>query len=144
VREIHEEIRLVQRAPAASGQRSGPLMRLSRLTPGLLRRAFFRVLRRSPLGLKRTAGTTLVTSVGMFGMGAGWAVGIVPLHTLALTVGAVTTKPAVVEGRVEPRELLALTASFDHDIVDGAPAARFAARLRSIVERAEVLREGAG
>lgn len=139
VREIHDEIRLIQARPAASAQRSGALARLSAFTPGFLRRFFFRVLRRNPHWLKRTAGTTLVTSVGMFGMGAGWAVGIVPLHTLCLTVGGVTRKPGVVDGRIEPREYLALTASIDHDIVDGAPAARFAGRLREIVEGAEVL-----
>lgn len=139
--EIHGEIRRVQAEPAASAQRSGLLARLSRYTPGLVRRLFLRVLRRSPQWMKRTAGTTLLTSVGMFGMGAGWAVGIVPLHTLCLAVGGVTVKPGVVDGRVEPREFLAVTASFDHDIVDGAPAARFARRLREIVEGAEVLRD---
>jgi pyruvate/2-oxoglutarate dehydrogenase complex dihydrolipoamide acyltransferase (E2) component len=75
----------------------------------------------------------------MFGMGAGWALGIVPLHTLCLTVGGVTRKPGVVDGRIEPREHLALTASIDHDIGDGAPAARFAKRLRELVEGATVL-----
>jgi pyruvate/2-oxoglutarate dehydrogenase complex dihydrolipoamide acyltransferase (E2) component len=142
VREIHEEIRLVQARPAASAQRSGALMRISAWTPGLLRRFFFRVLRKSPRWLKRTAGTTLVTSVGMFGIGRGWVVGIVPLHTLALTVGGITAKPSVVEGHVVPRDYLALTASIDHDVVDGAPAARFVARLRDLVETAAVL-EGA-
>jgi pyruvate/2-oxoglutarate dehydrogenase complex dihydrolipoamide acyltransferase (E2) component len=77
----------------------------------------------------------------MFGMGAEWAVGIVPLHTLCLTVGGITQKPCVIDGRIEPREVLAVTASIDHDIVDGAPAARFARRLREIVEGAEVLRD---
>ena len=139
VREIHDEIRRVQAQPAASAQRSGLLMRLSAFTPGLLRRLFFRALRRNPRSLKRVAGTTLVTSVGMFGMGQGWAVGIVPLHTLGLTVGGITSKPGVVDGRIVPREYLALTASIDHDIVDGAPAARFVARLREIVENATVL-----
>jgi pyruvate/2-oxoglutarate dehydrogenase complex dihydrolipoamide acyltransferase (E2) component len=142
VREIHEEIRLVQARPAASVQRSGLLVRISAWTPGLLRRSFFRFLRKSPRWLKRTAGTTLVTSVGMFGVGRGWVVGIVPLHTLALTVGGITPKAGVVEGRIVPRDYLALTASIDHDVVDGAPAARFVARLRDVVERAEVL-EGA-
>jgi len=137
--EIHAEIRRIQAEPAASAQRSGALARLSAFTPGVVRRLFLRLLRRSPGWLKRSAGTTLVTSVGMFGAGAGWAVGIVPLHTLCLTVGGVAVKPAVVDGRVEPRELLAVTASIDHDIVDGAPAARFARRLREIVEGAEVL-----
>lgn len=139
VGEIHGEIRRVQARPEASAQRSGLLIRVSAFTPGFLRRLFFRVLRRNPHWLKRTAGTALVTAVGMFGVGRGWVVGIVPLHTLALTIGAITRQPGIVEGRIEPREVLALTASIDHDIVDGAPAARFAARLRDIVERAEVL-----
>jgi pyruvate/2-oxoglutarate dehydrogenase complex dihydrolipoamide acyltransferase (E2) component len=141
VREIHDEIRLIQAKPAASAQRSGMLMRLSSATPGFLRRMFFRVLRRQPHWLKRAAGTTLVTSVGMFGMGAGWAVGIVPLHTLCLTIGGVTLKPGVVDGRIEPREVLAVTASVDHDIVDGAQAARFAKAVRELIEGGGVLSE---
>ena len=141
LREIHDEIRRIQARPAASAQRSGILMRLSPFVPGSLRRLFFRALRRDPSWLKRTAGTTLVTAVGMFGIGAGWAVGIVPLHTLCLSVGGITRKPGLVDGRIEPREYLALTASIDHDIVDGAPAARFARRLREIIENAEVLRD---
>jgi pyruvate/2-oxoglutarate dehydrogenase complex dihydrolipoamide acyltransferase (E2) component len=139
VGEIHDEIRRIQLEPGASEQRSGILMRLSRLTPGVLRRPFFHVLRRNPHWLKRTAGTALVTAVGMFGVGAGWAVGIVPLHTLCLTVGGITRKPGVVDDRIEPREYLSLTVSVDHDIVDGAPAARFAKHLRELIEGAEVL-----
>ena len=142
VREIHDEIRSVQAEPASSAQRSGALARLSPLVPGLVRRLFLRALRKNPRWLKRAAGTTIVTAVGMFGMGAGFAVGIVPLHTLALTVGAITRKPGVVDGRIEPREVLAVTASVDHDVVDGAPAARFARRLRELVETAEVLSDG--
>lgn len=141
IREIHDEIRRVQAEPGSSAQRSGFLMRLSPVVPGFLRRSFFGALRRDPHWLKRTAGTTLVTSVGMFGIGAGWAVGIVPLHTLCLTVGGITRKPAVVDGRIEARDLLAVTASIDHDVVDGAPAARFARRLRELIETAEVLQE---
>ncbi|HEY6004441.1 MAG TPA: 2-oxo acid dehydrogenase subunit E2, partial [Anaeromyxobacter sp.] len=141
IREINDEIRRIQREPAASAQRSGVFSRLSPFVPGFLRRLFFRVLRKDPHWLKRTAGTTLVTAVGMFGMGSGWAVGIVPLHTLCVTVGGITLKPGVVDGRIEPREYLALTASIDHDIVDGAPAARFANRLRELIEGAAVLQD---
>jgi pyruvate/2-oxoglutarate dehydrogenase complex dihydrolipoamide acyltransferase (E2) component len=141
VHEIHHELRRIPAEPGASAQRSGRLARLSRITPGCLRRLFLRALRRNPHWLKRTAGTTLVSAVGMFGVGAGWAVGIVPLHTLALTVGGITVKPGLVEGRLEPREVLSLTASLDHDIVDGAPAARFAQRLRELIEGAQVLQD---
>lgn len=141
VRDIHAEIRRVQADPATSPQQSGVLMKLSALTPGALRRLFLRALRRNPPWLKRTAGTALVTSVGMFGPGAGWAIGIVPLHTVAITVGGITSKPGVVGDRIEPREYLAITVSIDHDIVDGAPAARFAKRLRDCVEGADVLQD---
>lgn len=144
VREIHDEIRAIQARPAASRQRSGRLARAAAWTPGVLRRLFFRVLRRSPGRLKRHAGTTLVTSVGMFGSVRGWAIGIVPLHTLALTVGGITPRPVVVEGHVVVREVLALTASIDHDIVDGAPAARFLAALQEIVESGRVLEASGG
>ena len=140
-REIHDEIRRIQAEPEASAQRSGLLVRLSPYVPGPLRRLVLRALRRDPHWLKRTAGTTLVTSVGMFGSGTGWAVGIVPLHTLSLTVGGITRKPGLVGDRVEAREYLAVTASIDHDVVDGAPAARFARRLREVIEGADVLQD---
>jgi hypothetical protein len=37
--------------------------------------------------------------------------------------------------------LLELDVTLAHDLVDGAPAARFARRLRELVEQAEVLRD---
>jgi len=39
-----------------------------------------------------------------------------------------------VEGRIEIREYLSVTISVDHDIVDGAPAARFTQQLRELIE----------
>jgi pyruvate/2-oxoglutarate dehydrogenase complex dihydrolipoamide acyltransferase (E2) component len=140
-RAIHDEIRGVQSRPATSDQQSGWLMRLSLLAPGFARRLFLRAMRKNPHWLKRTAGTALVTAVGMFGVGGAWAVGIVPLHTLCLTLGGITRKPGVVDGQIELREYLALTVSVDHDIVDGAPAARFLRDLRDLVERAHGLTE---
>ena len=43
-------------------------------------------------------------------------------------------KPVLVNGQVENREYLCVTFSFDHDIVDGAPAARFVQNLTNLVE----------
>lgn len=65
------------------------------------------------------------------------------MYTLAATVGGIAEKPAVVKGRIVPRELLSLTVDFDHDLVDGAPAARFVRDLRARLERAEGLEEPA-
>jgi pyruvate/2-oxoglutarate dehydrogenase complex dihydrolipoamide acyltransferase (E2) component len=46
-----------------------------------------------------------------------------------------------VDGRVEPRELLSLTIIFDHDIIDGAPAARFTRKLVELIESGYGLEE---
>jgi len=63
---------------------------------------------------------------------------VVPLpittQTLLLTLGGIAQKPGVVDGRIAIREYLDLTISFDHDIIDGAPAARFTRRLKELVE----------
>lgn len=104
------------------------------------RRLFLRLLPRFPLRLRRLAGTTVVTAVGMFaGKGGGWALGIVPLHTLGVTIGGIVERPAVEAGQLVTHEHLALTISVDHDVVDGAPAARFVRSLREAMETAGVV-----
>ena len=55
-----------------------------------------------------------------------------PAGSLAVALGGIAQKPGVVDGRVEIREYLSVTLSFDHDILDGAPAARFAAPLCAV------------
>jgi pyruvate/2-oxoglutarate dehydrogenase complex dihydrolipoamide acyltransferase (E2) component len=64
---------------------------------------------------------------------SGWGL-TPPMQSLFLVVGGIALKPAVVEGRIEPREILNLTVAFDHDVVDGAPAARFVRRLVELIE----------
>jgi hypothetical protein len=43
-------------------------------------------------------------------------------------------RPVPVAGRSTRREMLAVTLSFGHDVVDGAPPARFSARLGDFLE----------
>jgi pyruvate/2-oxoglutarate dehydrogenase complex dihydrolipoamide acyltransferase (E2) component len=40
----------------------------------------------------------------------------------------------VVDHRIEVRKYLSVTISFDHDIIDGAPAARFMQQLKKLIE----------
>ena len=51
-----------------------------------------------------------------------------------LTLGGISERPVATDGRVEPREILCMTISLDHDTVDGAPAARFVSRLTELIE----------
>jgi pyruvate dehydrogenase E2 component (dihydrolipoamide acetyltransferase) len=50
-----------------------------------------------------------------------------PPQTAILGIGAVTQRPAVVDGAVAPAWMLDCIVSFDHRFIDGAPAARFLA-----------------
>ncbi len=136
VEEITEEIRSVQ-AQTAEDYLSGAEMRRARRLASLPRPLrqllFWRKLRKDPFFLKRHAGTVSVTSVGMFVRRGGWPI---PLSAYGLTValGGIARKPGVFEDKVVVREYLSVTVALDHDVVDGAPAARFLARLAELVE----------
>ena len=79
-----------------------------------------------------------MTSLGMFAHTWGWAIPVAPL-TVIVTVGSVVERPTVEDGLVVARPRLPLTVSFDHAVVDGAPAARFVDTLRDLVETAAAL-----
>ncbi|MCU4739824.1 2-oxo acid dehydrogenase subunit E2 [Natronoglomus mannanivorans] len=128
---VHDEIRAAQTDP--DDRRQTRVASLGLRLPGPVRRLLWRLPQVSPRHWKRVAGTVAVTSVGMFATGGGW--GISPTnYTLQLTVGGIDRKPGLVDGEIEPREYLSLTVTVDHDVVDGAPAARFVQRLRELVE----------
>jgi len=57
-----------------------------------------------------------------------------PSHSLWITVGGIGEKPGIVSGHIAIREYLSLTISFDHETIDGAPAARFTQRLKELIE----------
>jgi pyruvate/2-oxoglutarate dehydrogenase complex dihydrolipoamide acyltransferase (E2) component len=84
-------------------------------------------------------GVVAVTAVGMFGEYPLW---LVPLSaaTVAVAVGGIVERTMVVDGLPQSREHLCLTISFDHDIVDGAPAARFANRFAQLLASGDAVR----
>ncbi|MBI5030749.1 MAG: 2-oxo acid dehydrogenase subunit E2 [Chloroflexi bacterium] len=133
-RQIHDEIRAIQSKPTQSVQKSGGLARLGLLAPSFIRKFVIRLLMKDPHWMKNFGGTVVVTSIGMFGRSGGWGVAMMPMHTLGLVVGGMVEKPGVIDGRIEIREYLDLTINVDHDIVDGAPMARFTRELVALIE----------
>lgn len=131
MRAIHEEIRAFQNEHKSS-QESKFIEWFVRL-PGFVRRLFLWTLFKNPQLVKDYYGTVLVTSVGMFGTGSGWGIPV-PNHSLQLTLGGIGEKPGVVDQRIEVRKYLSVTISVDHDVIDGAPAARFTQRLKELIE----------
>ncbi len=135
-RQIHDEIRQAQQKPASTRERRfmGWFLHL----PGFIRRAFYSLINGFPQYLRPFVAPVLVTAVGMFGKGSGWGIPVANFP-LVVTLGGIAEKPGVVEGRIEIREYLCVTLSFDHNIIDGAPAARFTSQFRELVESASGL-----
>jgi pyruvate/2-oxoglutarate dehydrogenase complex dihydrolipoamide acyltransferase (E2) component len=145
-REIHQEIRAVQTAPMPANRGMPGWFRSALLLPwplsSLFKALFGLAARSDPRFLVTGTGTVSVTAVGMFGKGhSGWGIAA-GTNSLNLVVGSTTWKPVVVEGRIEPRQILNLTVLFDHAVVDGAPAARFTRRLVELIESGYGLDEG--
>jgi pyruvate/2-oxoglutarate dehydrogenase complex dihydrolipoamide acyltransferase (E2) component len=134
VRDIHQEIRRVQ----AEGERSesaptGGDEKLFMSLPSFVRRPLMGMMFKDPHRAKELAGTVMLTAIGMFGEGGGWGIPLTH-HTLGVTLGGIAEKPVVIDGQIEIRERLSITVSFDHDIIDGAPAARFTERFKDLIE----------
>ena len=136
IHELHGEVRAFQMEHKSS-QESRFIEAFVRL-PGFVRRLFLWALFKNPRLLKEYYGTVLVSSIGMFGTGSGWGIPA-PNHTLQLTLGGISEKPGVVDRRIAIREYLSVTISFDHDIIDGAPAARLAQHLKELIESGDGL-----
>ena len=135
-REIHHEIRVAQEEDVAKAVKGIKALNSLLSLPAFLLRIGYWVLwwigRRYPQLMKKYFGTVSLTAVGMFGKGAGW--GIPLAGQTMMTVGGIGEKPGVVDGQIAIREYLSLTLSFDHDLIDGAPAARFTGRLKDLIE----------
>jgi len=71
-----------------------------------------------------SGGTFTITNLGNFGIDA-----FTPIlntgETGILGVGRIVEKPAVYRGEIARRSMLTLSLTFDHRIIDGAPAANF-------------------
>jgi pyruvate dehydrogenase E2 component (dihydrolipoamide acetyltransferase) len=79
-------------------------------------------------------GTFTITNLGAYRID-GFTPIINPPETAILGVGRIAPKAVVVEGSVVGRTMGTLSLSFDHRVVDGAPAAAFLARLAELLER---------
>jgi pyruvate/2-oxoglutarate dehydrogenase complex dihydrolipoamide acyltransferase (E2) component len=86
--------------------------------------------------VKELSGTVFVTSVSMFSNLTGY---ILPYSggpkAVSFAIGSSVKKPVVVKNEIAIREIINITAIFNHDSVDGAPAARFVNQLRSYIEK---------
>ena len=77
-------------------------------------------------------GTFTITNLGMYGIDAFTPIINLPQAAI-LGIGRIVCKPGVHNGEVVPRQMVALSLTFDHRVVDGGPAARFLNTVREYV-----------
>ena len=82
-----------------------------------------------------TGGTFTLTNLGA--VGGGWSFGTPIINqpqSAILATGSITDRPVVRDGQIVVRPMMTYSLTFDHRVIDGAPAAKFAARLTELLE----------
>ncbi|NVM19575.1 MAG: 2-oxo acid dehydrogenase subunit E2 [Candidatus Lokiarchaeota archaeon] len=138
IKQIHKEIRSAQGEDVNGATVLGESsikrwFKLYTRLPKFIRRFLIKRLLKNPLRVKELMGTIMVTALGMFGRMYGWPIPTTS-HPLAFAIGGITQKPGVINDNVEIREYLTMTILLNHDVVDGAPAARFITKLKNLIE----------
>jgi hypothetical protein len=135
-RQINDEIRAAQ---SHKGKKLGSLGNMTWINyiPGFLMKRFVCISDRN-IRMAKRYGKTAVTSVGMFTKEPVW---FIPhgTATVMLTVSSITKKMIFDGTEHKERELLCLTTSFDHNIIDGVPAARFMNQLIESIRSGSLL-----
>lgn len=88
--------------------------------------------RTSPAEL--AGGTFSITNIGVFGIDAGTPI-LPPGQSGILAVGAVRRQPWEYRGEIALRQMMTLSVSFDHRLVDGAEGARFLKDVADLLEQ---------
>ena len=135
-RQIHDEIRAAQVQDVAKIEVGGA--KAAQLLPAWLFRPYFSLAipvgKRYPRAWKNSYGTVTVSAVGMVGKGAGWGIPPSSPSICWITVGGIGQRRENIDGQITTRDYLNLTVSFDHNMVDAAPAARFTEQLKELIE----------
>jgi pyruvate dehydrogenase E2 component (dihydrolipoamide acetyltransferase) len=120
--------------PVVRGAESKSIGAISREVRELAERARSRKLKPE----EYTGATFSISNLGMFGIDEFTAV-INPPEAAILAVGAATQKPVVRDGEVVVRQMMRVTMSCDHRVVDGATGAKFLQTLKRFLENPMLL-----
>jgi pyruvate dehydrogenase E2 component (dihydrolipoamide acetyltransferase) len=85
-----------------------------------------------------TGSTFTITNLGMHEIDAFTPIINLP-EVAILGVGRIKARPVVVNGEICVRQTIWLSLTFDHRLVDGAPAARFLQRIKQLIENPYLL-----
>lgn len=114
-------------------KRTQRLEKLYYSLPKLLRRYFWRYLLKHPKLAFKKMGNVAFTSLGASGKVNGWFIPI-SVHPVCFGVSSITKAASIVDNKIEIREMLKMSVLIDHDVIDGAPMARFISDLAQNIE----------
>jgi len=84
------------------------------------------------------SGTITISNLGMFGIDSFTAIINQP-QSCILAVSSILKKAVVVEHQIIPRDIMNITGSFDHRVIDGAIGAPFMRKIKELLEEPELL-----
>lgn len=109
-----------------------------RFIPRFLLKLFIKTAEKN-IKLAKKYGKVCITAVGMYIKEAVW---LIPhgSSTVLVSVGSINRKVVKIDNNFEERDHLCLTISFDHNIVDGAPGARFVNDFLKILKSGDLIK----
>jgi pyruvate/2-oxoglutarate dehydrogenase complex dihydrolipoamide acyltransferase (E2) component len=113
---------------------SSKMERFYFVLPGFIRRQIWRYILKHPHFAYEKMGNVAITSIGMMGNANGWFIPT-SIHPLCFGISKISKKPVVIKDKVEIREILNMTILLDHDVIDGAPMARFISDLSANISK---------
>lgn len=145
IKEIHSEIENAKHEPVKKGKsfvlgNNGMefSVKIFSMIPQFLRLVIWKILLSSPFRIKKMMGTVIVSSIGMKGNASGWFIPY-SIHPVCFAISSIISKPDITVEHNAEKEFLQMTVLIDHDVTDGAPAARFITRLNELMKDSSFL-----
>jgi pyruvate dehydrogenase E2 component (dihydrolipoamide acetyltransferase)/2-oxoglutarate dehydrogenase E2 component (dihydrolipoamide succinyltransferase) len=86
-----------------------------------------------------SGGTITLSSASFLGGMLGTTPILSPGQAMLIQPGPIEEKPVVRDGEIVARPMMVFSLTFDHRIVDGVPAGKFAGKIRELIEDPELL-----
>jgi pyruvate dehydrogenase E2 component (dihydrolipoamide acetyltransferase) len=120
--------------PVLRGVEGMSLSELAKVRRAIVEKATHRRLSAEEMA----GGTFTISNLGMYGVEQFTAI-INPPETGILAIGAITEEPRVIQGGLFVRPVMRVTLGVDHRVVDGALAAQFLRRCKTLLEQPQLL-----
>ncbi len=145
--EIHNEIREVQSEPieglVRKGSKRKKLQTMFSSFPRFIRKIVFKRMLKKPNLMKKRIGTMCVTAVGMLTKNIRTIGTPIPIQPwpLQFALGCLDRKLKIENGEIVERDVLNVTITLDHDIVQGGNMTRFLTEIYELVNSGYGLNE---